>query len=79
MSLIKPLPSDEILGWTKLNAFADDKSDVVKMMNSLLDTAENTVEKGENASYQHFLLFPHFFSKAFFLKVVKSLDNAEKN
>ena len=25
---------------------------------------ENTVEKGENAGYQHFLLFPHCFLKA---------------
>ena len=32
------------------------------------------VEKGENAGYQHFLLFPQCFQKAFFLRVVKSRD-----
>ena len=30
-------------------------------MNSLLDREENTVGKGENAGYQHFLLFPLCF------------------
>ena len=29
----------------------------------LFDRAENTVEKGENADYQHFLLFPQCFPK----------------
>ena len=32
---------------------------------------ENIVEKGENAGYQHFLLFPTTFSKGIFLRVVK--------
>ena len=31
---------------------------VAKMMISLFDRAENTVEKGENVGYKHFLLFP---------------------
>ena len=35
---------------------------------------ENTVEKGENAGNQHFVLFPTMFSKGFFFKVVKSRD-----
>ena len=42
------------------------------------DKVENIVEKGENAGYQHFLLFPQCFQKSFFLKVVKSRDCAEK-
>ena len=33
------------------------------MIVSLLDRVENTVEKGENAGYQHFLLFPQCFPK----------------
>ena len=32
-------------------------------MISLLDRAENIVEKEENADYQHFLLFPKCFQK----------------
>ena len=33
-------------------------------MISLYDRVENTVGKGENAGYQHFLLFPQCFPKA---------------
>ena len=48
---------------TKLKAFADDKLNVAKMASSLFDRAENTLGKGENAGYQHFLLFPLCFPK----------------
>ena len=58
------LTNDKILDWPKLKAFADDKLDVVKMIIFLLDKVENIVEKGENAVYQHFLLFQQFFQKA---------------
>ena len=54
---------------TKLKAFADDKLNFAKMATSLYDGVGNTVGKGENAGYQHFLLFP-LFSKAFFFRVV---------
>ena len=33
-------------------------------MISVSDGVENIVEKGENADYQHFLLFPQYFTKA---------------
>ena len=49
------------LDMTKLKAFADNKLNVAKMMISPLDRVENTVEKGENVGYQHFLLFSHVF------------------
>ena len=48
---------------TKLKAFADDKLNVAKMTISLCGRLENTVEKEENADYQHFLLFPQCFPK----------------
>ena len=57
---------------TKLKAFADDKLNDTKMKISLYDRVENTVEKGENAGYQHFLLFPQYFPKASFLSRLKS-------
>ena len=57
----------------KLEALADDKSDVAKMTITVFDRVENAVGKGENAGDQHFLLFP-LFSIAFFLRVVKSQD-----
>ena len=58
-----PLPNDKILGVTKLKTFADDKLKVARMMIFLIDRVENIVGKGENAGYQHFLLFPHCFPK----------------
>ena len=48
---------------TEFKAFADDKSNVANMTISLFDRVENTGGKGENAGYQHFLLFPQCFVK----------------
>ena len=62
-SAFNPLPNEKILDMTKLKAFADNKSKGAKMMISLFDRAENTVGKGENAGYQHVLLFPQCFPK----------------
>ena len=42
-------PNDKIIASSKLEAFAGDKIDAVKMMISLLDRVENSVGKGENA------------------------------
>ena len=36
------------------------------MIISVFDRIENIVGKGENAGYQHFLLFPQCFEKASF-------------
>ena len=36
------------------------------MMIFVFDGIENIVGKGENAGYQHFLLFPRCFQKAFY-------------
>ena len=55
------LPNDKFCDKTKLKGFADDKSSVHNMTNSLFDRIENTVGKGENA--EHFLLFPQYFPK----------------
>ena len=40
-------------------------------MISVCDRVENIGEKGENASHQHFLLFPQCFPKAVCVNVVK--------
>ena len=63
---INSLPNNKV--WVLTNKF-----DVAKMMISLFDRAKNIEGKGENASYQHFLLFPQCFPKASYsgsLKVV---------
>ena len=78
-SRIDSLPNDKILDATKLKAFADDKINLVQLMISVFDRVENIVGKGENAGYQHFLLFPQCFQKTSFLGVVKSQDCVVKS
>ena len=58
---LNSFPHDKILDMTKLKAFADNKLNIDKMTISLLNRVENTEWKGENAGYQHFLLFPQCF------------------
>ena len=50
-----------ILAWSKMKAFADDKSNIARMMISDYDRIENIFGKGENADEQHFLLSPTMF------------------
>ena len=57
------LPNDKIQDRFKLKAFADDKSNMNKKLNSLLGRVENIMGKGDNANYQHFFLFPQCFEK----------------
>ena len=52
------LPNSKTLIVTKLKAFADHKINAAQMMISVFDGIKNIVGKGENAGYQHFLLFP---------------------
>ena len=60
------LPDDNILGLPKLKAPADDKLNVTQDIKVVFLRIENIVGKEENAGYQHFLLFPQCFQKAFF-------------
>ena len=69
---VNSFPDDNILD--KLKAFAEDKINVAQMMVCVLErveTFENIVGQGENAGYQHFLLFPQWFQKASFLGLLK--------
>ena len=70
---IKPLPDDKFFDGSKLKAFADEKINVTekKKMKFVLEMVENVVGKGENAGYQHFLLFPQYFQKASFSRALK--------
>ena len=70
---LNSLPHDKFLDWSKLKVFADDKINVNQKQKFLFGWVENIAGKGENAGYQHFLLFPQCFQKASFsgsLKVV---------
>ena len=70
-SVFNSLPNDKFLDLLKLKAFADDKINLNENFNFVLGRIENIVGKGENAGYQHFLLFPQCFQKAFFLWSLK--------
>ena len=61
--MFNSLPNDKMLDLSKLKVFADDMIRIIKMTISLFGRVENTVGKGENAGYQHFLLFPQSFPK----------------
>ena len=65
LSMFNSLPSDKILHWSKLKAFADDKINVKEKFKFGLGREENIEGKGENAGNQHFLLIPRCFQKAF--------------
>ena len=54
--------------WTrpKLKVFADDKSNVTKMIISVFDRVENIVGKGEIAYTSNFSFFPQCFQKGLF-------------
>ena len=65
VSFFNPLPDDKILGLPKLKAFADDKLNVTQNLKDVFHRIESIVGKEENAGYQHFILFPQCFQKAF--------------
>ena len=52
------LPHDTILDLSELEAFADDKINITDKLKCVLVRVKNITGKGENAGYQHFLLFP---------------------
>ena len=57
--------NEKILALSKLKAFADNKLNVIQNNKVVFHWIDNIVGKGENAGYQHFLLFPQCFQKAF--------------
>ena len=60
------LPNDKFLDLSKLKAFAEDVINVTEKLKYLLGRVDNIVGKREDASYQHFLLFPQCFQNASF-------------
>ena len=65
---LTPLPNDKFLDWSKLKELAVDTINVTEKFKFVLGRVENIVGKGENAGYQHFLLFLQCFPKAFFFQ-----------
>ena len=62
--MLNSLPNDKILDQSNFKAFAEDTLNVVQIIICVSDRVENLVGKGENAGYQHFLLFPQGLQKA---------------
>ena len=52
-------------GVENIVAFADEKINVTHKLKYVSGRVENIVGKGGNASYQHLLLFPPCFQKAY--------------
>ena len=71
MSVLNPLSNDKILVRSKLKVFVDNKIHVTKKLKFVFRSGKNIVGKGENAGYQHFLLFPQCYQKASHRRVLK--------
>ena len=61
--MVNPVPNSKRLDLSKLKELADDKINITEI-SEISRRVENIVEKGENAGYQHFLLFLQCFQKA---------------
>ena len=68
---INSFPNDKFLDWSRLKAFVDKKLNLAEKLKFVLGRVENIVGKGENASYQHVLLFPQCFQKISILESLK--------
>ena len=77
--MVNSLSYDNILDFSNFKASADDKINVTRKLKFNFGRVENIVGKGENAGYQHFLLFPTMFSKGQFFRVVESRDCVAKS
>ena len=68
---INSFPNNKILDWSNLEAFADGQIIVREKLKFVWGRVEKVVGKGENAIYQHFLIFPQCFQKASFSRSLK--------
>ena len=68
---LNSLSNDKFLDWSKLKELADYKINATEKLKFVLGWVENSVGKGKNAGYQHFLLFPQCFQRASFSRLLK--------
>ena len=62
-NLLNPFPNNKILDLTKLEAFADDKLNVTKVMISVFDRVKNIVGKKEIACTSNFSFSHNVFKR----------------
>ena len=60
----KELINQPNLDLSKLKVLADNKMNATLHLKFVLERIESNLGKGENAGYQHFLLFPQCFKEA---------------
>ena len=63
---VNSLLNNTFLHLSKMKAFAEDKINMTQKLKFFLGKIENIVGNGENAGYQHFLLFPQCFQRLLF-------------
>ena len=63
--LVSPYPKGQILDFSEIKEFADDNFKFDENGRKFFKRLENTVEKGEIARYEQFLLFPQCFQKTY--------------
>ena len=71
--LFNPLPDNKILDWSILKQTEDDIFKFDENSRKFSKRVENTVDKGEIARYEQFLLFPQCLQKACFLEASKGV------
>ena len=64
MICLNTISDDKIMDLSHFKTFADDKLNIAQTAEFAFNRTENIVGKGENAGYQHFLLFLQCFQKA---------------
>ena len=66
------LPNDKFFNLVQIESNCRrQKKKVLEKIIFVFDRVENIVGKGQNAGYQHFLLFPQCFQKAFYSRLLK--------
>ena len=70
--------NDKFLDSPDLKEFADDNFEFDEIDGNFFKRIENTVERGEIARYEQFLLFSQCFSKDFYHRHVKTRACLEK-
>ena len=69
--MVNSLPNGKFLGLSRFKESADEKINVTQKLKFILERVENIAGKGENAGFQHFLLFPQCFQKASYIGSLK--------
>ena len=78
-TVVSFLPGEQIFDSFEFKALADDKINVTQKFKIFFGWVENILVRGENAVYQHFLLFPKCFQEPSSSRVIKSRDCVVKS